>query len=79
MTSDLILSFPPETQKLIEEKMKEEGVTDRKLFLTELLARALTRHESTGNWMDVIERVVSDSMDEDDGTILIYTSETEEE
>ncbi|MDU9376130.1 hypothetical protein McpSp1_07200 [Methanocorpusculaceae archaeon Sp1] len=79
MTAELILSFSPETQKQIEEKMKEEGVTDRTVFLTELLTRALTRHESTGNWMDVIERVVSDTMDGEDGTILIYASDSDDE
>ncbi len=79
MTAEITLTLPQEIQQLLDEKMKEEGISDRTAFLTELLARALTRHESTGNWMEVIERVVADSMDEDDGTILIYSSDSEEE
>lgn len=77
MPSDITLIFSKETLSLIDERMHEEGVTNRQAFLAELLTRALTRRDSTRTWENVISRIVSDRMEEDEGTILIYSSDTE--
>ncbi|MCZ0861902.1 hypothetical protein [Methanocorpusculum vombati] len=78
MAEELILNFPPETLKLIENRMDEEGISNRNIFLAELLTRALTRRLSTHAWESVIERIVADSMNEEEGTILIYPSDADE-
>ncbi|HJJ96216.1 MAG TPA: hypothetical protein O0X38_01025 [Methanocorpusculum sp.] len=50
MAEEIILNFPPETLKLIESRMDEEGISNRNIFLAELLTRALTRRLSTHAW-----------------------------
>ncbi|MCZ0860603.1 hypothetical protein O0S10_05075 [Methanocorpusculum sp. MG] len=78
MAEEIILNISQETLKLIENKMDEEGISNRNIFLAELLTRALTRHLSTHAWETVIERIIADSMDEEEGTILIYSSDADE-
>ncbi|HJJ99194.1 MAG TPA: hypothetical protein O0X23_03155 [Methanocorpusculum sp.] len=78
MAEEIILNFPPETLKLIESRMDEEDISNRNIFLAELLTRALTRRLSTYAWESVIERIVADSMNEEEGTILIYPSDADE-
>ena len=78
MAEEIIFTFPKETLKRIERKMEEEGISNTSLFLDELLTRSLTRHMSTRAWEEVIRRIITDCMHEEEGTILIYSSDTED-
>lgn len=83
MSEQIVVTFPPETMQLITSKMREEGVKEPSVFLSEILVRALSRRETSAQWGEIIQQILVDSLDDsgedtDESTILIFSSEDEE-